>query len=332
LAHIREVFVEARSLKRFEEILPLQAVSDAEAQARAVARRLAGHAVWNINSTATGGGVAEMLASLLGYPREYGIDARWAVIEGTPEFFNVTKRLHHAIQGSAGDGSPLEETQRVIYEAVSAENADELRRLVRRGDIVILHDPQTAGLAPHLLRHGCPVIWRCHIGDDRTSEESSRGWRFPTRSSASDVVRTRRTGSDHSLYRAAFSNGRTGRVTRAGEHALDPMIAVATMRQLLRPTQPPTHGSVLVVATCGRRCAFIGISARSVVSKGQPRLEVPVSARRLTTFARARTFATRSTPFHHPSPCVVFISQLPSFARPRSWPDRPEKAALRPLR
>ena len=178
MAHIREVFVEPRSLKRFEEILDPQAVGDAEAHARRVATRLAGHAVWNINSTATGGGVAEMLASLLGYPREYGIDVRWAVIEGTPEFFSVTKRLHHAIQGSAGDGSPLEEAQHAIYETVSAENADELRRIVRRGDIVILHDPQTAGLAPHLLRHGCPVIWRCHIGDDCTSEESSRGWRF----------------------------------------------------------------------------------------------------------------------------------------------------------
>jgi trehalose synthase len=178
LAHIREVFVEARSLKRFEAILGPQSVTDAEAHARALAQHLAGRAVWNVNSTATGGGVAEMLSSLLGYPREYGIDVRWAVIEGTPEFFGVTKRLHHAIQGSAGDGSELGDVQRAIYEAVCVENADELRRVIRRGDIVILHDPQTAGLAPHLLRHGCPIIWRCHIGDDRTSEESERGWAF----------------------------------------------------------------------------------------------------------------------------------------------------------
>src|SRR5262245_19085895 len=119
-----------------------------------------------------------MLASLLGYPREYGIDARWAVIECTPEFFSVSKRIHHAIQGSPGDGSPLGDVQRAIYEAVSAENAQELCRIIRPGDIVILHDPQTAGLAPHLRDHRCALIWRCHIGDDRANEETERGWNF----------------------------------------------------------------------------------------------------------------------------------------------------------
>jgi trehalose synthase len=142
---------------------------------------LAGRTVWNINSTATGGGVAEMLASLLTYPRAIGIDARWSVIEGTPEFFTVTKRLHHALQGSAGDGSPLGEEQHTVYELVSEENADELRRLISPGDVVILHDPQTAGLAPHLIEHGCPLIWRCHIGDERMNVESERGWAFLAR-------------------------------------------------------------------------------------------------------------------------------------------------------
>jgi trehalose synthase len=178
LAHIRQVFVETRSLKRFEEILDQKTVSDAEASAQLVAQRLAGRAVWNINSTATGGGVAEMLASLLGYPREYGIDVRWGVIEGTPEFFGVTKRIHHALQGSEGDGTPLGETQRSIYEEVSAENANELQRMIRPGDIVVLHDPQTAGLAPHLARHGCSLMWRCHIGDDRMNQEIESGWDF----------------------------------------------------------------------------------------------------------------------------------------------------------
>ncbi|HEY7268427.1 MAG TPA: glycosyltransferase [Dehalococcoidia bacterium] len=181
MAQIKEVFVEARSLKRFDAILGAAAVADAESRALALARRLAGHAVWNINSTAAGGGVAEMLASLLGYPREYGIDARWAVIEGTPEFWTVTKRLHHAIQGSAGDGSALGEIQRAIYEMVSAENADELRRMIRPGDVVILHDPQTAGLVPHLLRHGSSLVWRCHIGDDRMNAETELAWSFLSR-------------------------------------------------------------------------------------------------------------------------------------------------------
>jgi trehalose synthase len=178
MVKIQEVHVEPRSLKRFEPILGTQTVSSVEARALALARRLSGRAVWNINSTVSGGGVAEMLASLLVYPRAYGIDARWGVIEGSPEFFSVTKRLHHALQGSPGDGSPLGDAQRSIYEAVSEENANEFRKIIHSGDIVILHDPQTAGLAPYLSDHGCHLIWRCHIGDDRTNEEEERGWAF----------------------------------------------------------------------------------------------------------------------------------------------------------
>jgi trehalose synthase len=181
MAHIQQVYVEPRSIDRFETFLSKEAVNEVRDRARILSQRLAGRAVWNINSTASGGGVAEMLASLLGYPRQYHIDARWGVIEGIPEFFTVTKRLHHALQGSAGDGSPLGDKEHAIYELVSGENADELRRLINPGDIVILHDPQTAGLAPHLMEHGCPVIWRCHIGDDRMNVESERGWAFLAR-------------------------------------------------------------------------------------------------------------------------------------------------------
>src|SRR6185437_2826089 len=71
--------------------------------------RLAGRVVWNVSSTAVGGGVAEMVRSLLAYARGAGVDARWVVIDGTPEFFRVTKRLHNALHGSPGDGSPLGE-------------------------------------------------------------------------------------------------------------------------------------------------------------------------------------------------------------------------------
>jgi trehalose synthase len=181
VAHIQQVHIEPRSLERFETFLSKEAVSEIMDRARLFSEHLAGRTVWNINSTATGGGVAEMLASLLTYPRAIGIDARWSVIEGTPEFFTVTKRLHHALQGSAGDGSPLGDAQHAVYELVSKENADELRRLIRRGDVVILHDPQTAGLAPHLIEHGCPLIWRCHIGDERMNVETQRGWAFLTR-------------------------------------------------------------------------------------------------------------------------------------------------------
>src|SRR5262249_23676813 len=79
-------------------------VHDDTNRARAL---LAGRTVWNINSTAVGGGVAEMLQSLLGYARGAGIDARWLVIQGDQAFFRVTKRLHNFLHGHAGDGGTL---------------------------------------------------------------------------------------------------------------------------------------------------------------------------------------------------------------------------------
>ena len=156
MAKIQLVHFEPRSIERFETLLGHDVMDGVLRRAKSLNTRLAGRAVWNINSTASGGGVAEMLSSILGYPRALRIDVRWAVIEGTPEFFTVTKRIHHALQGSRGDGSALGDAQHAIYELVSEENADELRRLITPGDVVILHDPQTAGLAPYLDRARLP--------------------------------------------------------------------------------------------------------------------------------------------------------------------------------
>jgi len=140
--------------------------------------RLAGRVVWNVSSTAVGGGVAEMVRSLLAYARGAGVDARWVVIDGTPEFFRVTKRLHNALHGSPGDGSPLGESARHVYDACTAKNAAELEPMVRAGDVAIVHDPQPAGLVPMLLARGARVLWRCHVGADYTDAETERGWRF----------------------------------------------------------------------------------------------------------------------------------------------------------
>ena len=140
--------------------------------------RLGGRVVWNVSSTAVGGGVAEMIRSLLAYARGASVDARWVIIDGTPAFFRVTKRIHNAIHGTAGDGSPLGDDERQLYEAVTAQNAAELVPMVRPGDIVIVHDPQPAGLLPVLVRRGARVIWRCHIGADQLNDEAERGWNF----------------------------------------------------------------------------------------------------------------------------------------------------------
>ena len=140
--------------------------------------RLAGRAIWHVNSTARGGGVAEMLHSLLAYARGVGADARWVVIGGNADFFRVTKRLHNYLHGSSGDGGGLGEAEREVYEQNLARCASELRELVRAGDIVYLHDPQTAGLVRSMLELGARVIWRCHIGLDDPNTLTRTGWNF----------------------------------------------------------------------------------------------------------------------------------------------------------
>jgi trehalose synthase len=178
MPYLQDVHVAPEPLDRFQSLMGEDYVRQAEAVAARAARRLAGRVWWNINSTARGGGVAEMLPPLLAYARGAGIDVRWLVIAGTPAFFQVTKRLHHALHGSPGDGSPLGEAERAVYEAALAANAGELLGLVRPSDIVLLHDPQTAGLAPALVRHGVTVIWRCHVGADAANQETELGWEF----------------------------------------------------------------------------------------------------------------------------------------------------------
>jgi trehalose synthase len=177
--HLKEVDVRTRSVAQFARIL-------GEAEMRRfvidvslpMVQRLAGRVIWQVNSTAVGGGVAEMLRPLVGYARGAGIDARWVTIGGSPEFFRITKRLHHALHGTRGDGSDFGDTERQVYEETLRRNAAELCSRVQPRDIVMLHDPQTAGLAPALARQGNLVIWRCHVGRDTPNEEVERAWRF----------------------------------------------------------------------------------------------------------------------------------------------------------
>lgn len=138
----------------------------------------AGRVLMHVNSTAAGGGVAEMLPTLLGYARGSGVDARWAVISGDPAFFEVTKRLHNNIHGHAGDGGALGDEERRAYEATLAANAPDLETALRAGDMVVLHDPQTLGLAPVLRRLGATIVWRCHIGSDAFNSHTYSAWNF----------------------------------------------------------------------------------------------------------------------------------------------------------
>jgi trehalose synthase len=176
--YVQSVNLLTRPASEFGSVAGADKLAKLVAAAGEMRARLRDRIVWNVNTTAAGGGVAEMLHALLPYVRGLGVDTRWLVIGGSPEFFRITKRLHNALHGERGDGSELGEAERRIYEDVMRRNAAELYALVRPSDIVILHDPQTAGLVPYLTHHGVSVIWRCHIGNDEASDEGERGWRF----------------------------------------------------------------------------------------------------------------------------------------------------------
>jgi len=176
---MHEAPVSRRDPARFAEIVG-QSRTDALTVTAAgeAAELLRGHCVINVNSTAAGGGVAEMLQVLLGYIRGVGVDTRWLVIDGEPDFFVVTKRLHNHLYGSPGDGGPLDEAAHEIYERTLAPEADELAAHAQSSDVVLLHDPQTAGLAEIAKRLGCHVVWRCHVGIDEHNDQSRIGWEF----------------------------------------------------------------------------------------------------------------------------------------------------------
>jgi trehalose synthase len=100
------------------------------------------------------------------------------VIQGRPDFFRVTKRIHNQIQGYPGDGGELAEKEHRIYEDLLVDAGRELAAMVRPGDIVLLHDPQTAGLAPLLKHTRVKIVWRCHVGLDSPNERAAQAWEF----------------------------------------------------------------------------------------------------------------------------------------------------------
>lgn len=120
------------------------------------ARRLAGLRVVNVSSTFYGGGVAELLSSLTLLQHTLGVRADWRLIQGSPDFFSVTKKLHNALQGADID---LDGSKKDVYEGVVAQNA---MRMDLAADVVVVHDPQPLPLIRHFRRCG-PWIWRCHV-------------------------------------------------------------------------------------------------------------------------------------------------------------------------
>jgi trehalose synthase len=165
---------------------------------RAVAngrRALSNRTVWHINSTAQGGGVAELLASSLGYLADDGIVARWLVLEGDAEFFGITKRIHNRLHGALGDGGGLGPAERRHYDGVIRGNLEGVGS-IRAGDVVVVHDPQPLGLVPELRDRGATVVWTCHVGIDAPNAVVHSAWEFLLRdAAAADAITFSRRAS-----------------------------------------------------------------------------------------------------------------------------------------
>lgn len=177
--------VSAFDVQGLAEIVGAKAIDRLRLLVRRIHKEFRGHngnggavTVWHINSSAVGGGVADILNSLVPFSREIGLPAEWFVIGGDEKFFRVTKAFHNALQGSARE--TVTEEMLAHYRSVTRANADMLRRLFRerrlaRPDIVVLHDPQPAGLIDFFRREfpESLFIWRGHIQFDLKSSEPS---------------------------------------------------------------------------------------------------------------------------------------------------------------
>jgi trehalose synthase len=150
-----------RKISDYEGIVGSKVIEELEH----LAERTKGISLLHINSTMIGGGVAEMLHSLIPLFNDLGIDTRWEVIKGTPHFFKITKSFHNALQGNRVriGGEMLE-----WYNQINEQNA---KTLDLTSDIVVIHDPQPLALIDHRPIGENRWIWRCHLDISQPDEE-----------------------------------------------------------------------------------------------------------------------------------------------------------------
>ncbi len=146
------------------DFVPLVGLETVERIA-ALAEPLAGLQVQHISSTKHGGGVAEILRSLIPLLGGLGIRADWHTLSAPPEFYEITKRIHNLLQGEAGQ---LEAAERQLYEETVDRNAE---LVDRRADAVVVHDPQPLPLVVR-RRPDRQWLWRCHLDLSRTNSET----------------------------------------------------------------------------------------------------------------------------------------------------------------
>jgi trehalose synthase len=162
---LQQVEVGERSLAAYRGIAPDELLDRLVAQAAP----LHGVRILHVNATPYGGGVSELLRSIVPLLNDLGLVADWKVMSGDAQFFQVTKALHNALQGAKRE---LTSEERARYEAVAAQNA---AQLTESYDFVFIHDPQPAAILPLHGKGGARWIWRCHID---TGAPNPSAWAF----------------------------------------------------------------------------------------------------------------------------------------------------------
>jgi trehalose synthase len=133
---------------------------------RELAESLNGLKVLHVSATAFGGGVSEILYTIVPLMRDVGLECEWQVMLGREEFYNVTKRLHNALQGNP---QSLDDDEWKVFERYNALNATEI---AGGWDVIIVHDPQPAAIRTHVPQKARAWIWRCHIDLSEPNEDS----------------------------------------------------------------------------------------------------------------------------------------------------------------
>ena len=289
---VRAVEVPRQPVARLEPVIGDERHARLARAAGQFRPRLAGRTIWNVNSTAAGGGVAEMLQVLLGYVAGSGIRSRWLVIAGDAGFFEITKRLHNHLHGRPA-GGPLGEAEAGHY-------AEMLRRERGRAGSARC-GPATScccttrrppAWPEPLARAGARVVWRCHIGVDWANDATRARVELPA------AVPGRR-GSLRLLpppVRAGVDAGRAGR---------------GSSRR--RSTRSPRRTRTSTMTPCGRILATVGVldgaapaAARDFVRSDGSRAPSPGQRR---SSARAA-----------PAPVIRSWSRCPAGTGSRTWP------------
>jgi trehalose synthase len=273
---LQEVEPGAATLERFQSVLNDEQWQRLQRAAERGRADFQGRAIWTVNSTARGGGVAELLSSLVPYSRAAGVDVRWLVIDGDPAFFQVTKRVHNMLHGASGDGKGLSPADEGTYIATTKRNAAELLEVVAADDLVLLHDPQTAGLVEPLRRTGARVVWRCHVGVDTPNDLVFAAWSFllPYVIDADRIVFSRAAFVWDGLDRSRVT------VIPPSIDAFTPKnqpLPPGSIEAILRATgihDGPTDGGAVYSRLDGTRARVV----RSVERNGSPPLPAPAPA------------------------------------------------------